>query len=322
MDAIVIESFGGPEQLSFRTELSSPALLPGHVLIDVATAGINFTDVYQREGIYPRPLPFIPGSEGVGRVAAIGEDVTTLAVGDRVAWCTGQDSYASQVVLAEDILVPIPDSIADDAAASILLQGLTAHFLAYDVAKLSAQSTCLITAGAGGVGLLLTQMAKSLGARVLSVASTSEKQALARAAGADEVFAYGDSLADEIRATTDGLGVDVVFDGVGAATFNQSLEAARVRGLVVLFGAASGAVPPLDPQELNKHGSLFLTRPHLRHFTRTRDELMQRASAVLSMVENGTLNVRVSAAYPLRDAEKAHRDLQARITTGSIVLKP
>ncbi|WP_295629492.1 quinone oxidoreductase [uncultured Corynebacterium sp.] len=332
MRAIIIESFGDADHLIVREDLPDPRPGPGEVLVSVDAAGVNFTDVYQREGIYPRPLPFTPGSEGVGRVVAVGPvtdhtPATSWSVGDRVAWCNVPDSYAELVVASADSLVAVPESIDDDVAASILLQGLTAHFLVNDVGRLGEGDTVLLTAGAGGVGLLLTQLAARAGARVATVVSTDAKEELSRAAGAELVLRYDDDVPAAVRSWTDDrsggdAGVDVVFDGVGAATFDASLKSARVRGLVALFGAASGAVPPMDPQKLNEHGSLFLTRPHLRHFIRDRAELTARADEVLALVAAGELDIRVGAHFALTDAAAAHRALEARETTGATVLIP
>lgn len=321
MRGIIIEEFGGPDRLRYREDLPEPAPGPGEVLVDVEAVGVNFTDVYQREGIYPRPLPFTPGSEGCGRVVAA-PDSGPVSVGDRVAWCTAPDSYAEQVAVPADACVPVPDDVPADVAASILLQGLTAHFLVNDVGALGEGDTVLLTAGAGGVGLLLTQLAKAAGANVATLVSSDAKERLSGGAGADLVLRYDDDVPAAIADWTGGSGVDVVYDGVGKATFGTSLECARVRGLVALFGAASGAVPPMDPQELNKHGSLFLTRPHLRHFTRDREELLMRADDVLARVADGTLHIRVGSRYPLADARRAHEDLQARKTSGAVVLLP
>ncbi len=323
MRGIIIESFGGPDHLNFREDLPDPLPGEGEVLVSVDAVGVNFTDVYQREGIYPRPLPFTPGAEGAGRIAALGPGVSGWAVGDRVAWCNAPDSYAGSVAVPADSLIAVPDAIPDDVAASILLQGLTAHFLVHDVGRLSPGDTVLLTAGAGGVGLLLTQLAVAAGARVASVVSSDAKEELARDAGAELVLRYDDDLPARVREWTgDAGGADVVFDGVGRDTFDTSLRCARVRGLVALFGAASGAVPPMDPQKLNEHGSLFLTRPHLRHFIRDRAELTARADDVLGRVADGSLRVRVGERFPLSDAAAAHRALQARSTTGSVVLLP
>lgn len=330
MRGIIIEEFGGPDRLLYREDLPEPVPGPGEVLVDVEAVGVNFTDVYQREGIYPRPLPFTPGSEGCGRVVAAGPaladgdapDSTPVTVGDRVAWCTAPDSYAEKVVVPAAACVPVPEDVPADVAASILLQGLTAHFLVNDVGALGEGDTVLLTAGAGGVGLLLTQLAKAAGANVAALVSSDKKEKLSVGAGADLVLRYSDDVPAAIADWTGGRGVDVVYDGVGKATFPTSLECARVRGLVALFGAASGAVPPMDPQELNKHGSLFLTRPHLRDFTRDRGELLMRADDVLARVADGTLHIRVGARHPLADAQRAHGDLQARATTGSVVLLP
>lgn len=335
MHGILIESFGGPDHLLFREDLPDPVPGPGEVLVSVSAVGVNYTDIYQREGTYPRPLPFIPGAEGCGRVVGLGSAGTgDWALGDRVAWCNAPDSYADSVVVPADSLIAVPDDVPDDVAASVLLQGLTAHFLVHDVGRLSRGDTVLVTAGAGGVGLLLTQLAVAAGARVATLVSSDAKAELSRAAGAEVVLRYDDDVPAAIRSWTGGgslyghgspsagPGVDVVFDGVGAATFGTSLECARVRGLVALFGAASGAVPPMDPQELNAHGSLFLTRPHLRHFIRDRAELVGRADAVLGAVACGALDIRVGARFALAAAAEAHRALESRSTTGSVVLFP
>lgn len=322
MEGIIVRQFGGPSVLEHATDLPDPQPGPGEALVRVEAAGVNYTDVYQREGIYPRDLPFIPGGEGAGIVEAVGEGVGGLTPGDRVAWCDDDASYAQRTVLPAGRLVPVPDGITAETAASVMLQGCTAHFLATSVAHLGEGDTCLITAGAGGVGLLLTQYARALGATPITLTSTEEKAQLSRAAGAAHVLLYGDDVPDRVRDLTGGCGVDVVFDGVGRATFAGSLASARVRGLVVLFGAASGAVEPFDPQELNKHGSLMLTRPHLRHFIATDEELRERAGDVLGRVARGELDVRTSATYPLADAVRAHEDLEARRTTGAIVLLP
>lgn len=322
MNGILIESFGGPEQLHWRTNLPDLSPGPDECLIRTTAIGVNFTDVYQRTGIYPRPLPFTPGSEGAGVVVSVGTNVTEIEVGQRVAWCDVPDSYAEYVLAPAGRLVPVPDAISDNTAASSLLQGITAQFLATSVADAGPQTTALVTAGAGGVGMLLTQYLKSLGATVITLVSTKEKAERSRDAGADEVLLYDAHLDTTIRDLTDGRGVDVVFDGVGKDTFELSLRAAKVRGLVVLFGAASGAVPPMDPQELNKHGSLYLTRPHLRHFISSDSELHERASQVFDKVSTGALTVAVGASYPLVDAAQAHIGLQARKTIGAVVLTP
>lgn len=322
MNGILIESFGGPEQLHWHTDLPDLSPGPGECLVRTSAIGVNFTDVYQRTGTYPRPLPFTPGSEGAGVVVSVGSDVTEIEVGQRVAWCDVPDSYAEYVLAPASRLVPVPDSVDDNTAASSLLQGITAQFLATSVADTGPQTTALVTAGAGGVGMLLTQYLKSLGATVFTLVSTEEKAKRSRDAGADEVLLYDAHLDSRIRDLTDGRGVDVVFDGVGRDTFELSLSAAKVRGLVVLFGAASGAVPPMDPQELNKHGSLYLTRPHMRHFISEDDELRQRATEVLDKVAGGELMVTVGATYALSDAAQAHTDLQARKTVGAVVLTP
>ncbi|WP_448850797.1 quinone oxidoreductase family protein [Corynebacterium sp. 335C] len=322
MRGIRVSRFGGADVLEHVGDLPDPRPGAGEVLVRVEAAGINYTDVYQREGIYPRDLPFIPGGEGAGVVEEVGEGVDGVSPGDRVAWCDDDASYAEFTVLPAGRVVPVPDGVSPETAASAMLQGCTAHFLATSVARLGEGDTCLITAGAGGVGLLLTQYARALGATPITLTSTEEKAELSRAAGAAHVLRYGDDVPDEVRDLTGGRGADVVFDGVGRATFAGSLASARVRGLVVLFGAASGAVEPFDPQELNKHGSLMLTRPHLRHFIASDEELRERAGDVLERIARGELDVRTGATYPLADARRAHEDLEARRTTGASVLLP
>lgn len=318
MKAINITRTGGPEVLEY-TDVAAPAPAPGQVLVAVDVAGVNYIDTYYREGIYHHATPFVLGSEGTGRVL---EDPSgEYAPGTRVAWDHAFGSYAEQVCVSKERLVVVPDEIEDTVAASMLLQGMTAHYLTQGVYQLGEGSSCLITAGSGGVGLIATQMAKSLGATVYTVVSTDEKEALSYEAGADQVFRYSEGLAEEVRRFNGGRGVDVVYDGVGKDTFQESLEVVRPRGTVCLFGAASGPVDPIDPQVLNAHGSLFLTRPSLAAWTATREEFLERAEAVIEGVRSGTLRFRVTAQYPLADAAQAHRDLHARKTTGSIVLR-
>lgn len=317
MFAISISRHGGPEVLEPAT-VADPAAGDKDVLVAVDMAGVNYIDTYYREGIYPAQLPFIPGLEGVGRV--ISDPRGQFAPGTRIAWSDAFGSYAQRVAVDRDKCVVVPDSISDEVAASMLLQGMTAHYLSYGIGQLGPGSSCLLSGGAGGVGLILTQMAAALGATVHSVVSTDAKEELAREAGAHFVYRYGDDLAAQVRANAP-EGVDVVFDGVGKSTFEQSLRAVRPRGIVALFGAASGPVPPLDPQELNKHGSIFLTRPSLGAWTATPEEYQQRAQAVVQAIADGTVTVRIGGSYPLREAAQAHRDLQSRATTGSLVLR-
>jgi NADPH:quinone reductase len=321
--AIQISSAGGPDVLT-PVELPDPQAGPGTLLVEVAAAGINYIDTYQREGIYPMPLPYLPGLEGAGRVRAVGEGVTGFAVGDRVAWAENLGSYAELVAVAADKAVPVPDAVADDAAVGALLQGMTAHFLVTDCHPVQPGEDVLVHAAAGGVGLLLTQLATARGGRVIATVSTAEKEELARGAGAAEVIRYTevDDLAAAVRDLTGGAGVRVAYDSVGATTFDASLAALRRRGMLVLFGASSGPVPPVDPQRLNAAGSVFLTRPKLFDYNATHEELTTRAAAVYSAVADGTLDVRIGHRYPLEEARAAHEDLQARRTTGKLLLIP
>jgi NADPH2:quinone reductase len=303
-------------------EIELPEPGPGQALVTVAAAGVNFIDIYFRQGVYPRPLPFIPGSEGAGVVAAVGAGVTEVAIGDRVAWETVFGSYAGAVIAPVDHLLPVPDGVDLLVAAALPLQGMTAHYLATDVHSITPGETVLVHAGAGGVGLLLTQIAKIRGAQVVTTVSTPEKAGLSRAAGADEVVVGYDGFAERIRELTGGEGVPVVYDGVGKDTFDASLSCLRRRGIMVLFGASSGQVPPFDIQRLNRGGSLLLTRPTLGDFVVTRDEMVRRAGDLFGWIAEGRLDVRIGASYPLADAARAHEDLAARRTTGKLLLIP
>jgi NADPH2:quinone reductase len=289
-------------------------------VVDTEAIGINFIDTYFRSGIYPRELPYIPGSEGTGVVAAVGAEVTEFQVGDRVAWAAGPGSYAEQVVVNAAVAVPVPAGLPAPVAASALLQGMTAHYLIESVYRPEPGETVLVHAGAGGVGLILTQLAAARDVRVITTVSTDAKEKLSREAGATTVLRYGDDLAAQVRKLTDG--VAAVYDGVGRDTFDASLDSLRVRGTLALFGAASGPVPPMDPQRLNQGGSLLLTRPKLADFTATREELRWRAGDIFQAIATGKLKIRIGAEYPLAEAAQAHRDLEARKTTGSIVLLP
>ncbi|MCS5479533.1 quinone oxidoreductase [Corynebacterium sp. YIM 101645] len=317
MKAIQITETGGPEVLVLR-DVEAPVPGEDEVLVDVLVAGVNYIDTYYREGVYHAGLPFIPGLEGTGRV--VHDPLGEIAEGTVVAWSEAFGSYAEQVCVARDRLVAVPEGVEPEVAASMLLQGITAHYLTHGVYDLNEGDSCLITAGAGGVGLLVTQMAAAKGARVFSVVSSDEKAELAREAGATEVFHYSENLAEVVRRRNGGVGVDVVYDGVGRDTFSESLEAVRPRGTVALFGAASGPVEPFDPQLLNTHGSIFLTRPSIGAWTAREGEFRMRAQAVTQAIVDGTLQFRISGSYELADAAQAHRDLQARKTTGSIVL--
>lgn len=322
MRAVQMTATGGPEVLEV-VDLPDPQPGPGELLVDVAAAGVNFIDTYNRRGAYPIDLPAVLGQEGAGRVAALGSgDTGGFAVGDRVVWANVLGGYATRAVVPAAVAVAVPDGIGDDVAVGVFLQGLTAHFLVTDCAPAGTGDTVLVHAAAGGVGLLLTQLATARGARVLATVSTEEKATLAREAGAAEVLLAGDDLADRVRELTGGDGVAVAFDGVGRDTFDASLASLRRRGTLVLFGAASGPVPPVDPQRLNRAGSVYLTRPTLHHYVAGRDELVARAAAVFAAVTDGTLHVRIGHRYPLDQAAQAHRDLEARRTTGKVLLVP
>ncbi len=320
MRAIQITETGGPRVLT-PVELPDPAPGPGEVLVEVAAAGVNYIDTYQREGVYPVPLPCVPGLEGAGRVVALGPGVDRFAPGDRIAWCEVLGSYAERIAVPADKAVPVPDGVPDELAVGALLQGMTAHFLVTDCVALRPGDDVLVHAAAGGVGLLLVQLAAARGARVLATTSTDDKAELARAAGAAEVLRYAD-VPDAVRELTGGAGVAVAYDSVGATTFDASLAALRRRGTLVLFGAASGAVAPVDPQRLNQAGSVYLTRPKLYDYVATPDELTDRAAAVYAAVVDGALDVRIGHRYPLAEARAAHEDLQARRTTGKVLLVP
>lgn len=321
--AVLAEANGGPEVIAVR-DLEVPEPGPGELRVAVTAAGVNFIDVYQRRGTYPKQTPFVLGSEGAGTVTALGPDVSGVRVGDRVAWAMVDGAgYTEQAVVPADRAVPVPDGVDLEQAAAVLLQGMTAHFLSESTYPARPGQTALVHATAGGVGLLLTQMLAATGVRVIGTTSTDEKERLAREAGAAEVVRYTEAdVAGEVDRLTSGRGVDVVYDGVGAATFEASLRCLRPRGMMVLFGASSGPVPPFDPQRLNGLGSLFLTRPSLSHYVATRAELLERAAAVLGRVADGTLSVRVGGRYPLEQAAQAHRDLEARRTTGKLLLVP
>jgi NADPH2:quinone reductase len=322
MKAISIDRHGGPDVLQL-IDLGSPPLRAGYVRVAVAAAGVNFIDTYQRTGHYPTPLPWVLGLEGAGVVTEIGPGVASLSVGDRVAWASGPGSYAEEVVLPAERAAPVPAGVELPIAAAAMLQGMTAHYLSHDTRPLHPGDTCLVLAAAGGTGQLLCQMAKQRGARVLAAVSTDEKEAIARQAGADEVIRYDRTpFAAEARRLTGGRGVNVVYDGVGKATFDQSLDALAPRGMLVLFGGASGPVPPFDPAVLNQKGSLYLTRPSLGHYTATTAEYQARAAAVLDAVERGALRVRLSHQFPLAQAAEAHRVLEGRGSTGKVLLIP
>lgn len=322
MKAIRVHETGGPEVLRVE-EVPAPEAGPGELLIDVEAIGVNFIEIYQREGLYPRPLPFIPGSEAAGVVRAVGDGVIGFASGDRVVSQSVKGAYAEQAVVAAERAVEIPDQVSTRVAAALCLQGLTAHYLSASTYPLSPRDHALVHAAAGGVGLLLCQMAKRRGAFVIGTASTAEKRKLAREAGADELIDYtSEDFAAETRRITHGAGVQVVYDSVGRTTFDKSLDSLAARGMLVLFGQSSGPVPPFDPQILNRKGSLYLTRPTLNDYVATRRELVERMDEVLGWVESGALSVRIGEELRLDQAADAHRALAERRTTGKVVLVP
>jgi len=304
-------------------ELPVPLAKAGEAMVKLAASGVNFIDVYQREGRYKVPLPFVLGQEGAGTVTAVGADVKSVKAGDRVAWTGVLGAYAEYAAVPEDRLVPIPAGVTDEQAAAALLQGMTAHYLSHSTYPLKRGETALVHAAAGGVGLLRTQMAHALGARVIATVSTEEKAKLARGAGADDVILYTQTdFEAETKRLMGGAGVDVVYDSVGKTTFEKGLNILRPRGMMVLYGGSSGAVPPFDLIGLSVKGSLFVTRPTLAHYTLTREELMARAGAVFGMMAAGKLKLRIEHKYPLAEAQRAHRDLEGRKTTGKLLLVP
>lgn len=318
---VQIRKPGGPEVLEIAdVAVRDPG--PGEAKVAVAAVGVNFIDIYRRSGVYPVELPDVPGDEGAGTVLAIGAGVTDVAVGDRVAWADVHGSYATQVVGPADKLIPVPVEVDDQQAAGLPLQGITAHYLAADSYRIAAGDTVLVHAGAGGVGLLLTQIAKIKGAIVITTVSTEAKAELSRQAGADEVLVGYEGFSDRVRDLTGGLGVQAAYDGVGRDTFDGSLASLAIRGSMVLFGGASGQVPPVDPQRLNRGGSLTLTRPTIIHFTRTREELLGRTTELFGWVADGRLSVRIGETYPLAQAARAHEDLAGRKTSGKVLLLP
>jgi NADPH2:quinone reductase len=319
MRAIQISRTGGPEVLELA-ELPVPKPGAGQVLIKIEAAGVNFIDTYLREGRYPATLPFIPGQEAAGVITEIGEGVTGFKAGDRVAWNGTRGTYAEYACAPAADLLQIPEGMRTEDAAAVLLQGLTAHYLAYSTHAIQAGETVLIHAGAGGVGLLLTQMAKKLGATVITTVSTEEKAKLSRGAGADHAVLYTQtSFVDAVKEITGGKGLPVVYDSVGKTTFEDSLKCLQPRGLLALYGASSGAVPAMEPIRLMA-GSLYLTRPTLKDYVQTRAELERRAGEVFRLVANGELKVRIGFRYKLEDAQQAHRDLEGRKTTGKVLL--
>ncbi len=322
MRAIQVKQTGGPEALAL-SDLPIPQPKENEAVVKVAASGVNFIDIYQREGRYKLPLPFVAGQEGSGTVTAVGSKVSGMKPGDRVAWAGIQGSYVEYLAVPADRLVPVPATVDDRTAASVMLQGMTAHYLTHDTYPLTRGETALIHAAAGGVGLLLVQMAHNIGARVIGTVSTEEKAKLAREAGADEVILYTKvDFEAETKRLTGGKGVDVVYDSVGKTTFEKGLNVLRPRGYMALFGGSSGAVPPFDPILLLQKGSLFVTRPTLVHYIATTEELRKRAIAVFEMIAAGKLTLRIAHNYPLAEAAQAHRDLEARKTTGKLLLLP
>jgi NADPH2:quinone reductase len=321
MRAIVVSQPGGREVLSLA-EVETPTPGPGQVLVRVEAAGVNFIDVYQRTGLYRMPLPGRLGLEGAGVIEALGEGVTGISAGDRVAWAGVPGSYASHVIAPVEKLVPVPAGVDARTAAAAMLQGMTAQYLVTSTYRLQHGDACIVHAAAGGVGLLLCQMADEAGALVFGTVSTKEKAQLAREAGADEAILYRETdFAAEARRLTQGAGVQVVYDSVGKDTFDRSLQSLGRRGMLVLYGQSSGPVPPFDPQRLNAAGSAFLTRPSLGDYTATREELLARAADVFARIAAGRLRIRIHATLPLKDASEAHRMLEGRETTGKVLLE-
>jgi NADPH2:quinone reductase len=322
MHAVVVSAHGGPEVLQL-SERDDPVAGPGQIVVEVAAAGVNFMDIYQREGRppYAGGTPFVPGAEGAGIVAETGPGVNDIAVGDRVAWSGVPGSYAQKVLVPAERAVPVPEGVDLNLAASTLLQGMTAHYLATSSYPVQSGDPVVVHAAAGGTGRLLVQIVKRFGGVVIATTSTSDKAELARSAGADHVTDY-ESFGAVAREVTDGAGVAAVYDGVGAATFDASLAALRPRGMMVLYGGSSGAVPPFELQRLSAGGSLYITRPTLVHFIATRAELLRRSGELFDWIARGELEVTVGATYPLAEAARAHDDLAARRTTGKLLLIP
>jgi NADPH2:quinone reductase len=320
--AIVVHQHGGSEVLRLEAhDAGKPG--PGAVRVRVSASGVNFIDVYMRSGLYPRQTPFVLGLEGAGVVEAVGPDAGGLAEGDRVAWSSVPGSYAESLIAPVEQLVAVPGGVSDRVAAAAMLQGMTAHYLVHGVRETRPGDTALVHAAAGGVGLLLIQTLKAARARVMGTCSTEEKEALARRAGADEVVRYSErDFASAAREWSGGRGVDVVYDSVGSTTFEASMKSLRPRGLLCLYGQSSGVVPPFDLNRLNAMGSLFVTRPSLAHYTASRAELEERASAVLGAIAGGHLEVRIGAEFPLQQARDAHDALEGRRTTGKVLLLP
>ena len=322
MKAIQITKHGGSEAMEYK-DVTTPDPGTDEVLLKLGACGVNFIDVYQRTGLYPVNLPYILGLEGAGRVEQIGNDVSSFSIGDSVAFTGAAGAYAEYVVVPAGKLVRLPQEIDFRSAAAVMLQGMTAHYLAFSTYPIKSSDTCLVHAAAGGVGLLLVQMAKQCGARVFGTVSTEEKAALARSAGADEVILYTQKdFEQDVKSLTDGKGVNVVYDSVGKDTFEKSLNCLSLQGYLVLYGQSSGPVPPFDPAILNTKGSLFLTRPSLFHYIADRASLEKRAEEVLDWVAKGQLNLRIEHVFPLAEAADAHSSLEGRKTTGKVLLIP
>jgi NADPH:quinone reductase len=322
MKAIRVQRTGGPEVLELA-DVPTPQPKPAEAVVKVSVAGVNSIDAQFRDGRLRMPLPFIPGQEGAGVVTAIGTQAKTVKIGDRVAWSGTLGSYAEYVGASEEHLVPVPDAITNEQAAAAMMHGLTAHYLVNDAHKLKAGETALVHAAAGGVGLLLVQLAHAIGARVIGTVSSEEKAKLAREAGADEVIVFThQDFESEVKRLTDGKGVEVVYDGVGKATFEKNLNVMKLRGMLVLYGMSSGPVPPVDPAKLSDKGSLYIARTTLAHFTATREELVARTRALFAMIADGRLELPIAKKYPLAEAAQAHRDLEARSMAGKLLLVP
>jgi NADPH:quinone reductase len=320
MKAIRVQQTGGPEVMEL-VEVPVPQPKGAEALVKVSVAGVNTIDGQFRDGRLRTPLPFVPGQEGVGVVTAVGPQAKSVKVGDRVAWSGALGSYAEFVVSPEEHLVPVPKGISDEQAAAAMMHGLTAHYLVNDAHKLKAGETALVHAAAGGVGLLVVQLAHAIGARVIGTVSSDDKAELAREAGADEVIVFTrQDFEAEVKRLTGGKGVEVVYDGVGKATFEKNLNVMKLRGMLVLYGMSSGPVPPVDPAKLSEKGSLYMARTTLAHFTATRDELVARTSALFAMIADGRLKVKIAKKYPLAEAAAAHRDMEARAIAGKLLL--
>jgi NADPH2:quinone reductase len=322
MKAIVVTETGGPEKLALA-QVEDPSPGPGEVLVEIGAAGVNFIDIYQRNGLYPMEFPFTPGLEGAGTIVSIGDDVNGMGEGDAVAWANVTGSYAELATIPADQVIPLPEGIELSTAAAVPLQGITAHYLATDTYPLGPGHRCLIHAGAGGVGLLLTQIAKLRGAEVTTTVSTEEKAALSRNAGADHVILYTERSFKEALEDIYGPNqIDVVFDGVGKTTFEEGLDVLKPRGMMVTFGNASGPPPEISPLILSQKGSLYLTRPTMAHYIPTRDELLARTTELFDWIAAGGLDVRVGEEFALAEAADAHRALEGRRTTGKVLLRP